>query len=185
MEDGEKAYLREMQGEIERRKGMTEKKAIARIRDHIAVHELHEERAVHITKALNMAINALEEIQQYREFEAIFRHEMSDVAVEFLSDKQEFGKWLKRGKCISKKADEALRENEKYREIGTVEECRTAVEKQKSKTPSYEGDGCDFDGNIILDTWICPKCEEYYEMDYDNYKYCPNCGQAIDWSEEE
>lgn len=23
-----------------------------------------------------------------------------------------------------------------------------------------------------------------YEVDYDDYKFCPNCGQAIDWSDE-
>lgn len=48
-------------------RGMTEKEAIARIQDHIEVHALHEEWAVYITQALNMAIKALEEIQQYRE----------------------------------------------------------------------------------------------------------------------
>lgn len=50
-----------------------------------------------------------------------------------------------------------------YREIGTVEECREAVEKQKPKTPDYEGDGY-ADGYMVYDTWICP-----------------NCGQAIQW----
>ena len=40
-------------------------------------------------------------------------------------------------------AFEALCEVEKYREIGTIEECREAVEKQKPKDPDYEGDGKD------------------------------------------
>lgn len=56
-------------------------------------------------------------------------------------------------------------------------------EKQIPKAPDYEGDGyCD--GELVYDTWICPCCGMYYEVDYDNYTYCPNCGQAIDWSDE-
>ena len=71
-----------------------------------------------------------------------------------------------------------------YREIGTVEECREAVEKQKSKAPDYEGDGY-ADGYMVYDTWICPNCGKRYEVDYDDYKHCPNCGQAIQWEESE
>ena len=76
--------------------------------------------------------------------------------------------------CIS-----ALKEIQQYREIGTVEECREAVEKQKPKMPDYEGDGY-ADGEMVYDTWICPNCGKKYEVDYDDYKHCPNCGQAID-----
>ena len=67
-----------------------------------------------------------------------------------------------------------------YKEIGTVEECREAVEKQKPKKPDYEGDGYDDKGELVYDTWICPNCDKKYEVDYDDYKHCPNCGQAID-----
>lgn len=73
----------------------------------------------------------------------------------------------------------ALKEIQQYREIGTVEECREAVEKQKSKSPTLEGDGYDEDGEMIYDTWICPSCGEDYEVDYDDYDFCPNCGQRI------
>ena len=60
----------------------------------------------------------------------------------------------------------------------------SAIAKQIPKRPFYEGDGF-WDGNLVYDTWICPCCEKDYEVDYDDYDYCPNCGQAIDWSEEE
>ena len=73
----------------------------------------------------------------------------------------------------------ALKEIQQYREIGTVEECRDAVEKQKPKVPDYEGDGY-ADGYMVYDTWICPNCGKKYEVDYDDYKHCPECGQAID-----
>ena len=53
-----------------------------------------------------------------------------------------------------------------------------ALEKQVPKEPNYEGDGYS-DGKLVYDTWICPNCGKYYEVDYDDYKYCPECGQAI------
>ena len=59
-----------------------------------------------------------------------------------------------------------------------------ALEKQVPKEPDYEGDGY-WDGELVYDTWICPNCGKDYEVGYDNYKYCPECGQAIDWSEED
>ena len=40
---------------------MTREEAIARIKDHMSVHKIYEERAVKITEALNMAISALEQ----------------------------------------------------------------------------------------------------------------------------
>lgn len=81
-------------------------------------------------------------------------------------------------------ATEALREVQQYCAIGTLEECRAAVEKQTAKKPDYEGDGY-ADGHLVYDTWICPCCGKHYEVDYDNYNYCPDCGQKLDWSDEE
>lgn len=81
-------------------------------------------------------------------------------------------------------AIQALEEVQKYRKIGTVEEWREAVEKQTAKKPDYEGDGYS-DGHLVYDTWICPCCGKHYEIDYDDYDFCPACGQCIDWSDEE
>lgn len=58
-----------------------------------------------------------------------------------------------------------------------------ALEKQLPKKPTYEGDGYAPDGTFVYDTWECPNCGECYEVDYDDYDYCPKCGQKIDWSE--
>lgn len=58
-----------------------------------------------------------------------------------------------------------------------------ALEKQMLKKPDYEADGYDDKGELIYDTWICPNCEKRYEVDYDSYDYCLNCGQAINWEE--
>jgi hypothetical protein len=59
-----------------------------------------------------------------------------------------------------------------------------ALEKQMPKKPTYEGDGYAPDGTLVYDTWICPCCDKRYEVYYDDYDYCPNCGQKLDWSEE-
>ena len=72
-------------------------------------------------------------------------------------------------------------ELEEYKQLGTLEEVREAVEKQKPKTPTYDGDGY-ADGTFVWDEWICPRCGTRYEVDYDEHDYCPNCGQHIDWS---
>ena len=80
---------------------------------------------------------------------------------EYLADRDTF-----------KTAITALKEIQQYRKIGTVEECREAVEKQKPKKPhrNYEK----FSG-----LWC--KCGWYLGQKRDlGIKYCPNCGQAID-----
>lgn len=63
----------------------------------------------------------------------------------------------------------------------------SALEKQIPKKPTYFGDGHESDGSLVRYEWICPNCESRYdyEVDYDNYSYCPNCGQKIDWGEED
>lgn len=75
---------------------------------------------------------------------------------------------------------EALSDWRQYRKVGTLEECRAAVEKQTAKRPDYEGDGY-ADGHLVYDTWICPRCGKHYEVDYDEYDFCPDCGQKLDW----
>lgn len=75
-------------------------------------------------------------------------------------------------------AIKALEEIKHYRAIGTVEECRAAVEKQKAKICNLSGDGY-ADGHLVYDTYECPNCGKDYEIDYEEYEYCPNCGRHI------
>ena len=58
------------------------------------------------------------------------------------------------------------------------------LEKQVAKNPYLWGDGY-YNGELIIDMYDCPNCERTYEIECDDYKYCPNCGQKLDWSEVE
>lgn len=80
-------------------------------------------------------------------------------------------------------AIKAIKEIEQYRAISTVEECREARERQRAKKPNIWGDSYDDEGNMIYDMYNCPNCGKSYEVDYHEYKFCPECGQAIDRSD--
>ena len=70
-------------------------------------------------------------------------------------------------------AIKALKEIQQYREIGSVEECREAVEKQKAKKPEVIDQDFDY--------YKCPVCGEYIWAtdNINDHKYCLNCGQAV------
>lgn len=56
-----------------------------------------------------------------------------------------------------------------------------ALDKQISQTPTLWGDGYS-DGELVYDMYDCPNCGKHYELDYEQYDYCPNCGQKLDWT---
>ncbi len=60
---------------------------------------------------------------------------------------------------------------------------REYCQKEIPQKPTFDGDGYAPDGTAVWDEWICPCCGSRYEVDYDEYDYCPNCGQRIDWAE--
>lgn len=82
----------------------------------------------------------------------------------------------------------ALKEIQQYREIGTVEECREAVEKQKPKKPKdslkinpvIDGNGAYVDADMTV-YLLCPNCGELVGIDEDIDRFCHECGQAIQW----
>ncbi len=67
-------------------------------------------------------------------------------------------------------AIQALEEVQQYRAIGTVEECKSAVEKMKPKELVHK----DF-------TECCPACDYHYDRSGREWigKHCPRCGQAL------
>ena len=109
-----------------------------------------------------MAIKALEEIQQYR---AIGTVEEIQKAMENLPLHQVEHKLL-----------------QEYQAICTVRECKIAVERMKSKKPDYEADGY-ADGQLVYDYAKCPICGHDFEYGINDWecKYCSDCGQKLDW----
>lgn len=79
-----------------------------------------------------------------------------------------------------KTAISALKEIQQYREIGTVEECREAVEKRKAKK-------CVIDSCPDHTHYKCPSCGKIHLSRYKHGcpnlgripRFCENCGQAL------
>lgn len=80
-------------------------------------------------------------------------------------------------------AIEALKEVQQYLEIGTVEECREAVEKQKSKKPipiNYQDYADKIDNAEFFEgSYFCPNCGTVLRSG----SYCNRCGQKLGWNE--
>ena len=73
---------------------------------------------------------------------------------------------------------------EECKGIKKMELLADALRKQVPKKPELQGDGYDPEGNLVYDMWVCPCCNKRYELEYDEYCYCQNCGQRIDWGNE-
>lgn len=136
---------------------MTEKEAIA-------VLKMIETHGPLPTKAKEMSIAALEEIQQYRAIGTV--------------------KEIKTQEESTRRLEEAylmeLATLREYREIGTLEECREAVEKMKPKEVQKI--------QIPNTSWTkaqtrfeCPSCHKY--LNYRELSHCGLCGQRLLWEE--
>lgn len=108
--------------------------------------------------AFQMAIDALEEIQKYKNIGVSSDDELEQD-------------------LLLHKSDEVIL-NE-YKAIGTVEECREAREKQTPKEVRYIG----MNQSIGTKIGSCPMCDGRPLRKCD-FEYCPDCGQKLDWSEE-
>lgn len=81
---------------------------------------------------------------------------------------------------VARTAISALKEIQQYREIGTVEDCREAAEKQKPKK-------CVEDSCHDHTHYKCPSCGRIQLSTYSRRfsrgriaKHCENCGQALE-----
>lgn len=79
-------------------------------------------------------------------------------------------------------AIQALEEVQKYREIGSMEECRAAREKQIPKR-AYHISPVDDNDNANVE---CPECHATtdYAVNVIKRGHCWKCGQLLDWSDE-
>ena len=124
-------------------------------------------------QALTMAIKALKEIQQYREI----------GTVEEIKSVKKYIELKRRCGTPSNTIDLCA----EYVAIGTVEECREAVEKQKPKKPKdslkinpvIDGNGAYVDADMTV-YLLCPNCGELVGIEDNCDRFCHECGQAID-----
>lgn len=71
-------------------------------------------------------------------------------------------------------------ELQQYRAIGTVNECQEAREKQTAKKPVDRRELQNFNLQVYAYRGDCPSCGTEGLIST-NGRYCPRCGQAIDW----
>ncbi len=108
-------------------------------------------------------------------------HDKIETCEFYFAENDRYPKWCEYefleslGAAIS-----SLKEIQQYREIGTVEECRRAVEKQEAKK-------CVKDSCPDHTHYKCPSCGQIELSIYKHgfprlgriTKYCENCGQAL------
>ena len=70
--------------------------------------------------------------------------------------------------------------------IEAMEIAINALEKQIPKKPEYEADGY-ANGELVYDYAKCPICGHDFEYGINDWgcEYCSDCGQKLDWSDEE
>lgn len=78
-------------------------------------------------------------------------------------------------------AIQVLEEVQQYRAIGTIEECRAAVERQNPRAAITEKE----DNGIKK--YTCYACGRYMGWSTGTLpaRYCWKCGQKLDWGDEE
>ena len=112
-----------------------------------------------LQESIDMAIKALEEVQQYR---AIGTVEELETASKYL-------RLVKKHGTVGKTIEECA----EYEEIGTVEECREAMEKQRRKLVKNP-----YGTSYIWKAGYCPVCGCGVTARWD---YCQCCGQKLNW----
>lgn len=79
-------------------------------------------------------------------------------------------------------AIKAINELEDYYAIGTVEECREAMERQRAKKVNNRTLLRDLNGSPYSIRGDCPDCGSV-NLVSTNTDYCNACGQRLDWSD--
>ena len=86
---------------------------------------------------------------------------------------------------VKKRAIMSLRKVQEYKTIGTVEECRAAVEKQRAINPTFVLNFGDFESLFACECGkkIVVRHNRGVMDNHDGPKFCSNCGIRWDWSD--
>lgn len=121
-------------------------------------------------QAAFVGIKAINEVHQY--------HEIGTL--EEIKRMRRYAALAKKHDTIGKAIDSCV----EYEEIGTVEECRAAVERQIPKKPEFEMNFGDCESKFACECGkkIVVRHDRGVMANHDGPNFCPNCGQALDWS---
>lgn len=171
---------------------MTENKAIERIK--YRMHTVEQVAGEGGMEDLEMAVQALEEVQRWHTsvINPNIKNEFANTSTQICHNCDHKDEYIEELEAeveeyraigtpeelqeMKKDFAEALSDWRQYRKVGTLEECRAAVEKQtakKVKSISRVKDGDSYVGLIGR----CPCCGDILEEDT---VYC-DCGQRLDW----
>ncbi|MFG6378337.1 MAG: hypothetical protein K1W19_08495 [Lachnospiraceae bacterium] len=115
------------------------------------------------TIAIDMAVKALKEIEEYRKVGTVEEiKEILQIISEGQDDVDESG--------ISTGLLHILLEYADYKKIGTVEECREVRERQRAKEIIHNPEGG------VDEDWLCPTCGKFCSP---YSKHCQHCGQSV------
>lgn len=136
-------------------------------------------RAAEFFDAIDVAISAMQELQEYKQKLNNAYGECDDLlrtVVDGLARHEgiEFCTPIK-SRLLT---DEDVDLWKGYKQLGTLEEVREAVEKQKKKKPIEDR----HHGIRYTEVYRCPSCNGSFSG-RGFAKYCFHCGQAIDWGD--
>lgn len=150
-------------------------------------------------KACKYAIAALNELEQYRQLGTVdeIKKSLDELRLWHKSHTNELIKnpFANQSTLICHNCDhkdEYIEELEitveEYEQIGTTDECRAAREKMKPKKIILNSEP-----DREYEDYICPSCKDILQQRRKgatailiyHFKHCPNCGQALDWTESE
>ena len=134
---------------------------------------VYRESGIVCKEIARTVISALKEIQQYREIGTVEEVEQNarDLKRQ-IEHSERLANVLKATQNLLEKRKRLLKE---YCKIGTVEECREAMEKQIPRKPR----DVEYDHSYF----VCGNCGTaiYTSDEFEAHLYCLNCGQAINW----
>ena len=124
-------------------------------------------------EAREKAIKALEEVQHWHtsEINPKIKNAFANTSTQICHNCDHKDEYI----------EELEAEVEEYSAIGTLEECRAAVEKQKAKKPMHVTNSYFGYQKHKEHVGYCPDCGHQVKEPYG----CPNCLRKIDWSDEE
>lgn len=135
-----------------------------------------------LQEAIDIAIEALEEVQQYR---AIGTSEECQKSVAICKSMIERNITPENMEEYMKFEDECVRRGFTFNSLLEAREKQTAKKPEFVDTRFMNNGKHISDGCQLQKCYKCPNCSQHIFHVWDDELYCKYCGQHIDWSDEE